>query len=184
MIGPPRVRHILLLLPVVAVALWVAWRARTVRDDPAAVLRALRAAQAPALPEAGAVGAADRSAPESYDRESLYQFINGAAESYIARGFESCVAATYSFATAGAALEVAAEVYRFSGDEGARSQRDEERPTAAAPVPGAGDAASDGTVLVAVRGRDLLKLTALGTVPESGAILARIAAAWERKDGA
>jgi hypothetical protein len=184
MIGLPRVRHLVLLLPLVAVAAWIGWRAGTARDDPTAVLRALRAAQAPALPEADAVGATDRSAPESYDRESLYQFINGAAESYLARGFESCVAATYSFAAAGGALEIAAEVYRFSSDAGARGQRDEERPTAAAPVPGAGDAASDGTVLFAVRGRDLLKLTALGSGAETGAILARIATAWGREDGA
>jgi hypothetical protein len=183
MTARPGVRHVLLLLPLVAVAAWVGWRAGTMRDDPAAVLRALRAAQTPALPEAGAVGAADRSAPETYDRESLYQFIDGAAEAYLARGFEACVAATYSFAAAGARLEVAAEVYRFSGDDGARGQRDEERPAAAAPVPGAPDAVSDGTVLLAVRGRDLLKLTALATDPNAGAILARIATAWERKDG-
>lgn len=180
----PRVRHVLLLLPLVAVAAWVGWRARTPRDDPAAVLRALRAAQVPALPEAGAVGAADRSALETYDRESLYQFIDGAAEAYLTRGFENCIAATYSFKDAGGPLEVAAEVYRFSGDDGARGQRDEERPAAAAPVSGATDAVSDGSVLLAVRGRDLLKLTALGTDPNAGAILARIATAWQRKDGA
>jgi hypothetical protein len=184
MTGLPRVGHLLLLLPLLAVALWVGWRARTGRDDPAAVLRALRASQLPALPEAGTVGATDRSAPETYDRESLYQFIDGAAEAYLARGFEACVAATYSFAAAGAPLEVAAEVYRFSGGDGARGQRDEERPAAAAAVPEARDALSDGTVLLAVRERDLLKLTALGADPNAGAILARIATAWERKDGA
>jgi len=100
MTARPAVRHLLLLLPLVAVVVWVAWRAGALRDDPAAVLRALRAAQAPALPEAGAVGATDRSTPETYDRESLYQFIDGAAEAYLARGFEACVAATYSFAAA------------------------------------------------------------------------------------
>ncbi len=182
MTARPGARHLLLLLPLVAVALWVGWRAGTVRDDPAAVLRALRAAQAPALPEAGAVGAADRSAPETYDRESLYQFIDGAAEAYLARGFETCVAATYSFAAGGGPLEVAAEVYRFSGADGARDQRDEERPSAAAAVPDATDALSDGTVLFAVRGRDLLKLTALGADPHAAAILARVATTWEGKD--
>jgi len=182
MTARPAVRHLLLLLPLVAVVVWVAWRAGALRDDPAAVLRALRAAQAPALPEAGAVGATDRSTPETYDRESLYQFIDGAAEAYLARGFEACVAATYSFAAAGGPLDVAAEVYRFSGGEGARGQRDEERPAAAVAVPEAADALSDGTVLLAVRGRDLLKLTALGADPHTGTILARIATTWEGKD--
>jgi membrane protein required for beta-lactamase induction len=183
MAARPGVRHLLLVLPLIAVAVWVGWRARSVRDDPAAVLRALRAAPAPVLPDAGAVGAAGRTAPESYDRESLYQFIDGAAEAYLTRGFEVCVAVTYSFAVAGAPLEVAAEVYRFSGGDGARGQRDQERPLAAAAVPGAADAASDGTVLLAVRGRDLLKLTALGTDPSNGAILARIATTWELGSG-
>jgi hypothetical protein len=182
MTARPGARHLVLLLPLLAVAVWVGWRARALRDDPAAVLRALRAVQAPALPEAGAVGAIDRSTPETYDRESLYQFIDGAAEAYLARGFEICVAATYSFAAVGGPLDVAAEVYRFSGGDGARGQRDEELPSAAAAVTGAGDAASDGTVLLAVRGGDLLKLTALGADPQSGVLLARIAAAWERGD--
>lgn len=182
MTARPRVRHLLLLLPLVAVAVWVGWRARAPRDDPAAVLRALRAAQAPTLPEAVAVGAAGRTAPETYDRESLYQFIDGAAEAYLARGFETCVAATYSFTTAGGPLEVAAEVYRFSGTDGPRGQRGEELPTAAAAVPEADDALSDGTVLLAVRGRDLLKLTALGVDPQSGVLLARVATTWERND--
>jgi membrane protein required for beta-lactamase induction len=183
MTARPGVRHLLLLLPLAVVAVWVGWRAQAPRDDPAAVLRALRAAQAPALPEAGAVGAAERTATETYDPESLYQFIDGAAEAYLARGFESCIAATYSFAVDGGPFEVAAEVYRFSGGDGALGQRDEERPAAAAVVPEATDAESDGTVLLAVRGRDLLKLTALAASPQSGAVLARIATAWERKDG-
>ena len=180
MTARPGVRHLLLLVPLVAVAAWVGWRARTPRDDPAAVLRALRAAQAPTLPQAEAVGAAGRSAPETYDRESLYQFIDGAAEAYLSRGFETCVAATYSFAAADGPFEVAAEVYRFSGADGPRGQRDQELPSAAASVSEATDALSDGTVLLAVRGRDLLKLTALGADPQSGVLLTRIAAAWDR----
>ncbi|MCJ7673002.1 MAG: hypothetical protein MUP67_13295, partial [Acidimicrobiia bacterium] len=60
-----RVRHALLLLPLVLVAVWLAARGRAVRDDPADVLRALRAAHGPTLPPAGFAGASARSETSS-----------------------------------------------------------------------------------------------------------------------
>ena len=175
----PRLWHLLLLLPLAAIALWIGERGRRLRDDPADVLRHLKAQQAPTLPAAAAAGAGERSAMEQYDRETLYDFIDGAAEAYIAHGFERCAAATYTFAGAGgAALEVAAEVYRFAAPEGAAAQLAAERPasgSAPAELPGA---VTDGSVLLLADGRDLLKLTSLarggGAAPE----LLRIAGAW------
>ncbi len=178
----PRVRHALLLLPLLLVGVWLVLRSRDVREDPADVLRALRAAHGPSLPTAGAAGAFARSETSSYGRETLYEYIDGAAESYLARGFERCLVATYTFtfgSAAAPALDVTAEVYRFAADRGAREQMMAERPTAAAPLEGLADAFVDPSTLVAVRGRDYLKLTALASDAQKP--LAGLAAAWARE---
>jgi Family of unknown function (DUF6599) len=172
-----RVRHALLLLPLVLVVVWLAQRGRAVRDNPADVLHALRSAHGPTLPTAGAAGASARSETSSYDRETLYEYIDGAAEAYLARGFERCLVATYGFVSP--ALDITAEVYRFAADGGAREQMLAERPTAASPVVGLADAFADPSTLVAIRGRDYLKLTALSSGAENA--LAGIAAAWARE---
>ncbi|HUK13847.1 MAG TPA: DUF6599 family protein [Thermoanaerobaculaceae bacterium] len=173
--------HPLLLLPLAAVAGWVAARGRATVQDPAAVLLALRSTQGPRLPDAVAVGAAKRSEPASYDRETLYEYIDGAAEGYLARGFQRCLAASYGFVRGGAAaVEVDAELYRFSQAKGARGQLEAERPAAATPVGGLADAWCDASTLVAVRGADYLKLTAFaegGARPE----LEAIARAWAKE---
>jgi hypothetical protein len=177
----PRVWHALLLLPLLAVAGWIVERGRAVRGDPAAVLAALRAADGPSLPGPSSAGAAARSEPSSYTRDSLYEYIDGAAEAYLARGFERCMVATYTFPSATTdALDVTAEVYRFAAPAGAREQLASERPTSAAPVPGVADAFSDPSTLVACRGRDYLKLTALSAGPGAAKALAGLAAAWQR----
>ena len=178
----PRVWHALLLLPLLAVAGWIVERGRVVRDDPAAVLAALRAAGGPSLPGPAAAGAAARSEPSSYTRDTLYEYIDGAAESYLTRGFERCVVATYTFPSPPTdALDVTAEVYRFAAPAGAREQMAAERPTGATPVAGVADGFADPSTLVACRGRDYLKLTALSAGPGAGKTLAGIAAAWQRQ---
>jgi hypothetical protein len=175
-----QVWHALLLLPLLLVAVWLVQRGRGVREDPADVLRALRAAHGPTLPMAGAAGASARSETSPYDRKTLYEYIDGAAESYLARAFERCVVATYSYAgAAGAPLDITAEVYRFGAPSGAREQMLAERPTAATPVLGIADAFVDPSTLVATRGRDYLKLTALASGGEKA--LAELAAAWARE---
>ena len=175
----PRFGHLLLLLPLLAIALWVAERGRRQREDPADVLEHLRARQAPALPEAAAAGAAERSAVDLYDRETLYDFIDGAAEAYIARGFERCAAATYGCSdAAGAPFEVAAEVYRFATADGAAAQLAAERPTAGSAPAALPAAVTDGSVLLLAAGRDLLKLTSLARGGDATPALLRIGAAW------
>ncbi len=179
MTGRPRFVHLLLLLPLVATAVWLAVRARSSREDPAEVLRALRAASGPALPEAASCGATVEDQPERFDRETLYEFIDGAADAYLARGFERCVTGTFIASTAsGARLDIAAETHRFSTAAGAAAQFASERPTNARDVAGLPDTASDGTVLLARVGRDLLKLTALTTHGDAGLILEHLAACW------
>ena len=178
----PRLWYVILLLPLLAVVAWIAERGRQQRDDPAEVLRHLKAQQAPGLPDAGAAHARDRSAVDLYDRETLYDFIDGAAEAYIARGFERCVAATFTFdAAGGAELEVAAEVYRFAAAEGAAAQLAAERPAAATVAPGLPAAVSDGSVLVLASGRDLLKLTSLGRGVDASPHLVHLARAWHEE---
>lgn len=174
----PRPGHLLLLLPLVAVVVWVGWRAGRLRDDPAHVLAALRVAAGPVLPAEAAVGAAARTAPESYDRQTLYDFIDGAAESYIGNGFERCVATVYTFRGVSGEHEVAAEVYRFAGEAGARAQLAGERPGSAAEVDGLSGAVADPSTLLVVRGRDYLKLTAMATGPAVDAAMRAVAAAW------
>jgi hypothetical protein len=172
---------LLLLLPLVAIALWIGERGRRLRDDPADILRHLKAQQAPALPEAAGAGAGERSPIDFYDRETLYDFIDGAAEAYIANGFERCAAATYTFAAGGGApLEIAAEVYRFAAAAGAAAQLAAERPTwgsAPADLPGA---VTDGAILLLADGRDLLKLTSLARGDAAAPALLRIATAWHK----
>ncbi len=177
----PRIWHLLLLLPLVAIVVWVAARGRAVREDPADVLRHLKSLQSPTLPEAAAAGAAERSAIEQYDRETLYDYIDGAAEAFIQRGFERCAVATFTFTTAsGARIEIAAETYRFATADGARQQLKAEQPElgrAPATLP---DAIADGSVLLVTSGRDLLKLTCLARVADASPQLLRVAQAWKK----
>jgi hypothetical protein len=176
----PRIWHALLLLPLVAVVVWVAARGRVNREDPADVLKHLKTAQAPTLPAAKAAGASERSALEQYDRETLYDYIDGAAEAFIARGFERCTVATYTIAGVGAGLEVSAEVYRFAAADGARQQLEADRPSAVKPQAQLPAALTDGNVLLLASGRDLLKLTSLGRGVDAAPALVAIAAAWQK----
>lgn len=177
------VHHFALLALLVGVAVWVAQRGQATRQDPAAVLDALRAAEGPALPTAAAAGASHRADVEMFDPETLYDFINGAADAYLARGFARCAATVYSFRkTDGGTFEINAEVYRFSAPAGAREQLEAERPPAAHAIPGAGEAWMDGRVLLAVAGVDYIKLTAVDNDPTVEEALLQLLASW-RKEG-
>lgn len=178
----PGVHHVLLLALLAGVAWWVGQRAQAVRQDPAAVLEALRAAHGPYLPTPERVGATHREPVENFNPATLYDFINGAADAYLARGFTRCIATAYVFSSeAGDTFEVSAEVYRFATVQGAREQLEAELPVAARPVPGAAEAWWDAGVLLAVAGTDYLKLTAFGRGgPAVEGALGRLLAAWQR----
>jgi len=170
----PGLQHLLLTgLLLLAVGLTL-WPGRRLREDRAEVLTALRAAAGPQLPAAEGAGAQEATPTARYGRENLHDLVNGAAEGYLSRGFERCSAAIYGF---GGGLEVSAEAYRFAAEEGARAQLAAERPAAALPVPGLA-AVSDGNVLLAVQGRDLLKLTSLTPDDRGRAALLGLLHAW------
>jgi len=176
--------HLVLLLPLVAVLVWVALRARNLRDDPAAVLHALRATHGPSLPAAATVQATQRTEPTAYNRETIFDFIDGAAEAYIKRGFEQCVAANYTFpGPGGTTFEIAAELHRFANEHGASEQMAAEQPSQATPLDGAPHVLLDASLLVATHGRDYLKLTVLGDNVASRETLSRLARAWLQEVG-
>jgi hypothetical protein len=150
---------------------------RNTREDPGAVLVALRAGAGPVLPAPAAAGADGATPAVRYTRDTLYELVNGAAEAYLARGFERCVASVYAFA---GGVEVAAEAHRFSTESGARAQLEAERPASALPMNGLA-AVGDDTVVLALRDRDLLKLTALTPDARGREAIRRVAAAWTRE---
>ncbi len=171
--------HAALLGLLGVIGVWVAHRGQATRQDPAAVLTALRAAQGPTLPAAEAAGAAARDEVTTYDAATLYDFINGAADAYLARGFTLCAATVYSFSTPnGRPFEVAAEVYRFATAAGARAQLEAERPPSAQPLPGSAEAWMDDGLLLAVGNADYLKLTAYEREPAVAEALQRLFWAW------
>jgi hypothetical protein len=174
----PRPVQALLLVALAGAVGAVLLQGRRTREDHASVLRALRAAQGPVLPAAARAGAASATDPARYDRDRLYELVDGAAEAYLSRGFQACVASTYSFA---GAVEVVAEAHRFESQAGAEAQLAAERPRAAEAVPGIPAAVSDGQVLLAPAGRDLLKLTALTPGPTGRGALVALAAAWHQE---
>jgi hypothetical protein len=173
----PRIRHFLLVALLATAAVLVLLPGRRMRDDPGAVLAALRASAGPLLPGLAASGAEGSTPPARYTRDTLYELVNGAAEAYLARGFERCVASVYAFA---GGVEVAAEVHRFSDAGGARAQLEAERPASALPMEGLA-AVGDDAVVLAVRDRDLLKLTALTPDARGREALRRVVTAWSRE---
>jgi hypothetical protein len=180
---PLRPVHLALVLALAAAVAAVLLPGRRTREDPGDVLKALRASRGPSLPPAGKVGASSATEPARYVKETLADVIDGAAEAYLRNGFVSAVMATYAFDRAGAAVEVAAEAHRFERADGAKAQAAAEAPRRAAPVDGIPGASSDGAVLLAVAGRDLLKLTVLSTGEGGSEALAAIAGAWRKEQG-
>lgn len=185
----PRPVHVLLVALLGAAVAAVLLPGRSAREDPAEVLAALRASRGPRLPAASRVGASTASEPERYARDTLHEAIDGAAEAYIANGFDSAVFSIYAFGDTGREIEVAAEAHRFAGDEGARAQAEAERPRRGAAVKGVPGASSDGAMLLAVEGREMLKLTLLTPVGSAGTegggpdALRSIAIAWKEEHG-
>jgi hypothetical protein len=175
-----RLLHLALIVPLIVAGLLIVRADRGVRPDPAGVLAALRAATGPALPSAAAVGATSRSETTSFDRDTLYTFNDGAAEAFLARGFERCVTADFVFGAGPNTIDVSAEAHRFHGIDGCAEQAAAEHPSDARPVVSLPGAVGDAQVLVLTRGRDLLKLVAGSEQGGARDAMVRIARAWSR----
>ena len=176
----------LLLLPLALVVAWVVSGGRRVREDPSGVLHALKASAGPQLPEPPRERVTATTEPGRYDRETLYELIDGAADAYLERGFVSCVAGTFTLrggAAGGPNVEIAAEVHRFRDAAGARTQRDAERPPEALAVTGVDPAVAAAPVTRAGWGADFLKLTALSSGPDAAEALVTLARAWGKEPG-
>lgn len=156
---------------------------RRMREEAPDVLRALRAARGPVLPAAARVGAASAAPASRYGKETLADVIDGAAEGYLANGFVAAAMTVYAFSSTPAPVEVSAEAHRFEREAGARAQAEAERPRRAGPVAGVDGAVSDGAVLLAVAGRDLLKLTVVTPGAGGAEALVAVAAAWRKELG-
>jgi hypothetical protein len=183
-VAPPpfRTHHAVLLALLAGVVVAVLAPGRVQRPEPADVLLALQAARGPALPPPGRAGAASATPVARYGKETLADVIDGAAEAYLERGFTAAAFATYTFDRPGAPpVEVAAEAHRFQTEAGAEAQALAERPTRASPVAGLPSASSDGSVLVARSGRELLKLTLLSPGAAGGEPLSALASAWKKE---
>jgi hypothetical protein len=179
---PFRLAHAVLLAILVLVTAAVLLPGREHRAEPTDVLMALRAARGPSLPQAGRAGAASATPVARYGKETLADVIDGAAEAYLTRGFTAAAFATYSYGVPGApVVEVAAEAHRFKTEGGAEAQALAERPSRARPVPELPEAFSDGGVLVARAGRELLKLTLLTPGAGGADALAAVATAWKKE---
>ena len=183
MAQPPfRPVHVALLALLGAVVAAVLLPGRVERAEPADVLLALQAARGPTLPPPGRAGAASATAVTRYGKETLADVIDGAAEAYLTRGFTAAAFATYAFGLPDAPpVEVAAEAHRFKTAAGAEAQAAAERPRRGQPIPGLPGAFSDGSVLVARAGRELLKLTLISPGAGGSDALAALASAWTKE---
>jgi hypothetical protein len=121
------------------------------------------------LPPGGSVAGWSRNRePQVYGPGNLWEFINGAAETYLAFGFQEAASAGYRNA---AGLEVTVDVFRMADAVNAFGIfRQELNPTAEA-VPVGTEGYSSANVLNFWKGRDYVKVTALGT---SDSVLAEI----------
>jgi hypothetical protein len=179
---PFRPAHAVLVALLGLVVAAVLLPGRAPRPEPADVLLALQAARGPTLPPPGRAGAASATPVARYGRETLADVIDGAAEAYLTRGFTAAAFATYAYGPPGGApVEVAAEAHRFKTEAGAEAQALAERPPRARPIPELPGAVSDGSVLVARSGRDLLKLTLLSPGAGGADALAAVAGAWKKE---
>lgn len=103
---------ILLLLCGIGFAVYALGR----NAPPEAVIPAGGAAVSPSVPQtiapAGLLGRYRLAATQPYDAENLYEYINGQAPRYIQFGFKSLVVAEYEpMETAGALMEIVADLY-------------------------------------------------------------------------
>ena len=134
------------------------------------------------LPDGGAVTGWTRTRePRRYGPGNLWEYINGAAESFLAFGFQE--AATAGYADGARQLEVTVDIYRMSDPLGAYGMYAEERNPAATFLAVGAEGYRSGNVLNFWAGPCYVKLTAPREDPALAAGLESLATEVARRIG-
>lgn len=176
MSGRLRFSHLLLMVPLVAVIVWVGVRTQRVLEGPQAVLEALQSGSGPILPS-GADSGFSRSSVTVYDRETLYECVGDDATHYLELGFQTGRGVTYSSESRGEVM-VEAIAFRFGMSSGAREAWETKRPEGATTVDGLEQAVANDHVMAVVRGRDLLRLRVVSGDGRARAALEKLVRSW------
>jgi Family of unknown function (DUF6599) len=130
------------------------------------------------LPASGALAGWTRSKPpQAYTADNLWEFIDGAAETYVAFGFQDALGAGYTFGGA----DVSIEIYQMSDSLHAFGIYTQERPPAPQPAPVGTDGYTNSNVLVFWKGPCYVKLIANRPDQPGSAALAALAGAISGK---
>src|SRR5512135_1159022 len=135
------------------------------------------------LPAAGTPAGWTRSKPpQAYSADNLWEFIDGAAETYVGFGVQDALSAGYTFGGA----EVGVEIYQASDSLHAFGLYTQERPPAPQAVAIGTEGYAVSNVVVFWKGPCYVKLTAASADKPGGAALSTLAAAIGQKlpDGA
>jgi hypothetical protein len=130
------------------------------------------------LPAAGTLAGWARSKPpQAYSADNLWEFIDGAAETYVGFGVQDALGAGYTFG----GEEVGIEIYQMSDSLHAFGIYAQERPPAPQAVPVGAEGYAVSNVLVFWKGPCYVKLTANRPDKPGSAALAALAGAISEK---
>jgi hypothetical protein len=122
----------------------------------------------------GAAGWSRVKEPRRFSQADLWEYIDGAAEAYLAFGFQEL--ATAGYAHAGTAVDATVDLFRMADRVGAFGVFAQERATSCADVAVGVDGCYAGGALAFWSGSYFVKLTAFKDTPETRQSLAALAA--------
>ena len=130
------------------------------------------------LPAIGALAGWTRSKPpQAYSADNLWEFIDGAAETYVGFGVQDALSAGYTFGGA----DVSIEIYEVSDSLHAFGIYTQERPPAPRAVPVGAEGYLNSNVLIFWKGPCYVKLIAAEADKPGSAALATLAGAISEK---
>ena len=134
------------------------------------------------LPDAGSVpGWSRTSEPKRYNPDDLWEYINGAAETFVTYGFQEAATATYH--DAGRKLEATIDIYRMGDATGAYGMYAEERNPGATFLKVGAEGYRSGNTLNFWAGPAYVKITSPRETPEVAAALEALAGEVARRVG-
>jgi hypothetical protein len=130
------------------------------------------------LPAAGALAGWTRSKPpQAYSADNLWEFIDGAAETYVGFGVQDALGAGYTFGGA----DVSIEIYEASDSLHAFGLYTQERPPSPQAVPAGAEGYLNSNVLIFWKGPSYVKLIAARPDKPGSAALTALASAISEK---